>query len=79
MWTCVKLSLLLVKVDTAAIFIELLKLFKCYYFFGCMCMSVDVSGAQLTGWREGGPPLSFFENLKNFPNNLEKWFYCVHL
>ena len=40
--------------DSAAIFIELLKCFgELLLFLGCMCMSGDVSGAQLVGNKVG--------------------------
>ena len=50
--------------DSAAIFIELLKLFcEVLLFLGCMCMSGDVSRAQSAGRRgKGGSPVPFFEN-----------------
>ena len=50
-----------------------------------MYMSGDVSGAQLAGRTgggggrgRGGVPLPIFLNLKNCPNNGEKYFDCVH-
>ena len=54
--------------DSAAIFIELLKCFgELLLFLGCMCMSGDVSGAQLVGnkvgarGRGGGLPYQFLK------------------
>ena len=52
--------------DSAAIFIELLQCFcEVLLFLGCMCMSGDVSGAQLAGNRgKGGLPYPFLRNEK---------------
>ena len=53
---------------SAAIFIELLKIFcEVLLFLGCMSMSGDVSGAQLAGRRGGGLPYPFLKIEKNAP------------
>ena len=49
--------------DSAAISVELVKFFwEVLLFLGCMCMSDDVSGAQLAGRRvRGGLPYPFLK------------------
>ena len=66
--------------DSAAISVELVKFFLGSAIIFRMHVYVwwRIRGAISGEEGEGGSPLSFFENWKNCPNDLEKCFDCVH-